>query len=188
MTRNHYYRTFVSFILLCFLSEIGLFLYFNFDKMNPDAKLSNNNGDMVETIQLTKRATVVSLDSLRETLERPLFTQYRTAVTKNVESKVIATSSNLAPNVLSEPLAIQVIGILLLEENRLALVRRNKDSPTEWISLHDKVSGWTLEKILPTQIFLRNGDRIEKISLEIKYIFQKGSLHLSRDNSSKRNR
>ncbi|MBF0626727.1 MAG: hypothetical protein HQL91_00750 [Magnetococcales bacterium] len=142
-------------------------LNFYFVKELPVSKSADKNEEMVDAMPPVKFAKVVSLDALRETLERPLFSKSRRRVAKKSESIYIDSSSKPIPIVAIESPSLQVIGIVLFENSRKALIRRNQGGSPEWISEKDKVDGWTLEGVFPTKIILKNDEQIKEFSLEI---------------------
>ncbi len=166
MSAYSHTRLFIFLLLICLFLEIGLSLNVHFVKGVPVSKPDNNNEEMVETVQMPKPATVVPLDTLRETLERPLFSQDRKRIVQKDEPILIAPISKPVQTVAIGHPSLQVIGILLFGDSRQALIRRNQGGTPEWKSEKDKVDGWTLEGILPTQIILNNGEQIKKFSLE----------------------
>ncbi|MBF0460607.1 MAG: hypothetical protein HQL87_04345 [Magnetococcales bacterium] len=166
MSAYSHTRSLIGLLLLCLFLEIGFSLNVHFFKGVPVPEPANNNEETDAAMQLAKPATVVSLDALRETLERPLFSQSRRRIPKKIEPDVLALPSKSAQIVAVEPPSLQVIGIILFADSRQALIRRSRGGAPEWISEKDKVDGWILEGVSATQIILKNGERIEMVSLE----------------------
>ncbi|MBF0310867.1 MAG: hypothetical protein HQL56_15210 [Magnetococcales bacterium] len=159
-------RLIILLLLLCLILEIGLSLKVDLVKGLPVSKPTNNNDGVVEAVQLARLPTVVPLDLLRETLERPLFSKDRMRLAKKYGPNDKASLPQAAPTRALDPPSLQVIGILLLDNGRHALIRRSQGISPEWISENDKVDGWVLDGVLPTRIILKNGEQLETISLE----------------------
>lgn len=166
MSTYSHTRSLIHLLLLLLFLEIGFSLNFHFINWVKAPEQSEKNEEIIEAVQLAKPATVVPLDTLRETLARPLFSQNRRHYPQKDESISMALSSKQAPIFSIAPPSVNVIGILLFKDSRQALVRRNQSGVHEWLSENDKIDGWTLEGLLPTQIILKNGETIKTFSIE----------------------
>ncbi|MBF0632268.1 MAG: hypothetical protein HQL89_14925 [Magnetococcales bacterium] len=166
MSTYFHTQSLIRLLLLFLLLEIGISLNVHFVNGVPVSEPVQNNEEIIETVQLAKPATVVPLDTLRETLERPLFSQIRRRISQKDESISLAQTSKQTPILAIAPPSVQVIGIILFKDSRQALVRRNQGGVHEWISENDKIDGWTLDGLLPTQIILKNGEQIKMFSIE----------------------
>jgi hypothetical protein len=88
---------------------------------------------------------------------RPLFsTSRRPFVTAQAEA-LPAAAADLPP--------LELIGVLLTDQRRAALIRPLDGTPPGWMREDEIVAGWRLERIERGRVHLRAGDRLEVVEL-----------------------
>lgn len=99
-----------------------------------------------------------SPDSLDEITARPLFSPSR-------KPFVVAGDDEPAP-VADLPLpAVQLIGVLLTEEHRAALMQAEGAVEPGWVREGAEIEGWRVETIEQNRVHLRADDRLETVEL-----------------------
>lgn len=96
-------------------------------------------------------------DGLEVIAERPLFSPSR--------RPFVEAPTEVAPaSVESLPL-LQLIGVLLTEQQRAALVQTIGEGEPSWVREGTEVNGWHVEQIEQSRVHLRAGDRLETVEL-----------------------
>ena len=108
----------------------------------------------------------LTLGELRDTVQRPLFEKKR----RPVEPPPVRVSAAPVPPPVAarraDPNALSLLGVLLSEgQGTIALVRRNQTGQSMRLQEGDTVDGWTVERIEPESIMLRQGDT--KVALQL---------------------
>jgi len=90
---------------------------------------------------------------------RPLFFPSRRPFTPPPEGAAAA-----AP--VAEPAAVlELIGVLLTDRERAALLQPAGQPGAQWVREQQTVAGWLVEEITPDRVRLREGDRVEVVEL-----------------------
>jgi hypothetical protein len=92
------------------------------------------------------------LASLREVVDRPLFSESRRPAPAEASKEPTAKLPNLT-----------LVGIFLSADRRQALVERGQPPRVEWISERQALEGWTVETIGPDRIILARTDARQEI-------------------------
>ncbi|MCU1280090.1 MAG: hypothetical protein JWM53_3636 [bacterium] len=92
------------------------------------------------------------LGSLREVVDRPLFSESRRPAPAEAPKEPAAKPPNLT-----------LVGVFLSVERRQALIERGQPPRVEWISERQKLDGWTVEAIGPDRIVLVRTDARHEI-------------------------
>lgn len=71
----------------------------------------------------------------------------------------------LAAPVAEPAVALELIGILLTESHRAALLQPAGQPGAQWVREQQTVAGWLVEEIAPDRVRLREGDRVEVVEL-----------------------
>jgi hypothetical protein len=87
------------------------------------------------------------LVSLREVVDRPLFSESRRPALPEAPKEPAAKLPNLT-----------LVGIFLSADRRQALVERGQPPRVEWVSERQKLDGWIVEAIGPDRIVLVRTD------------------------------
>lgn len=87
--------------------------------------------------------TMPPLASLREVVDRPVFSESRRPAPAEAPKEPAAKLPNLA-----------LVGILLSVDRRQALVERGQPPRVEWVSERQDLDGWTVDAIGPDRIVL----------------------------------
>ncbi|MBF0384012.1 MAG: hypothetical protein HQL69_23590 [Magnetococcales bacterium] len=162
MRMSLHQKSFVKWLVLCLIFGGGLAAESHFsDTLMLSSEVEA--GNQVEEVNLVSLDDKEPLDAYPITLNSPLFSKSRKPVV--VKKKPIIKQVKQAPVAIVPP-KIQLTGVLLLEENRQALIRRDLGGTTEWVAEKDKVEEWVLERVLPTSIILRHGEQTEKVHLD----------------------
>jgi len=67
---------------------------------------------------------------------------------------------------VAEPaIALELIGILLTERKRAALLQPAGQPGAQWVREQQTVAGWLVEEIAPDRVRLRDGDQVEVVEL-----------------------
>lgn len=103
-------------------------------------------------------AGLPDINTLTETVERPLFEQSRRPPS---EPEV----ANEGPPV---PLHVFLSGIVIADGKRYAHIRSDNDARVRVLSEGDAVDRWRIQSILPDRVVLSSGDRTEEILLKDK--------------------
>ncbi|MGH6899266.1 MAG: hypothetical protein ACREJ5_22395 [Geminicoccaceae bacterium] len=98
-----------------------------------------------------------SRDELEVIAERPLFSPSRSPFVAAAEEPAVVPVRSLPP--------LQLIGVLLTEQQRTALVQAVGEGDPSWVREGHKVQGWRVEKIEESRVHLRAGDRLETVEL-----------------------
>jgi hypothetical protein len=97
-------------------------------------------------------------EQLDEIAARPLFSPSRRPfVTAATEAALPTASAPLPP--------LELIGVLLTDQRRAALLRPLDGGAPGWVREDEAVAGWRLEKIERSRVHLAAGDRLEVVEL-----------------------
>jgi hypothetical protein len=96
--------------------------------------------------------TMPPLASLREVVDRPLFSESRRPSPPEVPKEPPAKLPSLT-----------LVGIFLSVDRRQALIERGQPPRVEWVSERQKLDGWTVEAIGPDRIVLVRTDARHEI-------------------------
>ena len=89
---------------------------------------------------------------------RPLFSPSR--------RPFVATEADEAPPEAPESLPpLELIGVLLTDQQRAALIRPLDGSAASWVREEESVAGWRLDRIERSRVHLSADDRIETVEL-----------------------
>jgi general secretion pathway protein N len=91
---------------------------------------------------------------------RPLFAASRRPYEPPVEPEADAP-----PPVEVPPTALQLIGVVLAEQDRSALVRPEGGDRAIWVREGDRLEGWVIEEITRDRVQLQRDDLMETIAL-----------------------
>jgi hypothetical protein len=97
-------------------------------------------------------------EQLDEIAARPLFSPARRPFAE------AEPEDALAPAPASLP-PLELIGVLLTEQRRAALLRPLDGGDPGWVREEDAMAGWRLEKIERSRVHLAAGDRLEVLEL-----------------------
>jgi hypothetical protein len=95
-----------------------------------------------------------------EISDRPLFFPSR----RPFVPPVAATEAEAAPGG-APATGLELIGVLLTERQRAALVQPQGQPGAHWVHEQQTVAGWLVEEIAADRIRLREGDRVEVVKL-----------------------
>ena len=98
-----------------------------------------------------------SRDELAVIAERPLFSPSR--------KPFVAAEQELPPVPVRSLPPLQLIGVLLTEQQRTALVQVVGEGDPSWVREGHEVQGWQVERIEQTRVHVRAGDRLETVEL-----------------------
>jgi hypothetical protein len=108
----------------------------------------------------------LGLDKLHATTRRPLFEKSRRPLEApaplsplRVEPAAPAASRSADPN------ALTLLGVVASEGRTIALIKRNQTGQNVRVEVGDAVDGWTIERIEPQRVLLRQGDT--RIALQL---------------------
>ena len=87
------------------------------------------------------------LASLREVVDRPLFSESRRPPPAEAPKEAAAKPPNLT-----------LLGVFLADDRRQALIERGQPPRVEWISERQNLDGWRVEAIGPDRIVLTRSD------------------------------
>ena len=73
------------------------------------------------------------------------------------------TESQAAP--AEEPASVELIGVLLTERERAALVQPKGQPGAHWVHEQQTVAGWLVEEIAADRVRVRDGDHVEVVKL-----------------------
>jgi hypothetical protein len=108
----------------------------------------------------------LALDKLNDTVRRPLFEKTRRPVVPPPQR--VAAPKPLVPVAPRgpDPNALTLLGVLMSEGGgAIALLRRNQTGQNVRLQEGNTVDGWTVERIEPARVHLRQGDT--RIALEL---------------------
>jgi hypothetical protein len=98
-----------------------------------------------------------SRDELEAIAERPLFSPSRRPFVAAEAEPAAAPVRSLPP--------LQLIGVLLTEQQRTALIQAVGEGDPTWVREGHKLQGWQVEKIEQDRVHVRAGDRLEMVEL-----------------------
>jgi hypothetical protein len=101
--------------------------------------------------------TPPSRDEIEEIAARPLFSPSRRPFVAPEEEEAPAPAESLPE--------VQLIGVLLTEQQRAALVQNTEGGDPSWVREGTAVGGWRVEKIEGSRVHLRAGKRLEVVEL-----------------------
>jgi hypothetical protein len=110
----------------------------------------------------------LSLDTLRDTVRRPLFEKTRRPVEPPPRATAAPAPVPVVPKRTVDPNALTLLGILTSEgqgTGAIALMRRNQTGQNVRLQEGDTVDGWTIERIESARVHIRQGDA--KAALEL---------------------
>ena len=101
----------------------------------------------------------LGLDKLRDTVRRPLFEKSRRPIAapapppvSKVDPEGPVASHSADQNALS------LLGVVASEGRTIALLKRNQTGQNVRAEVGDAIDGWTIERIEPQRVTLRQGD------------------------------
>jgi hypothetical protein len=113
----------------------------------------------------------LALSELRDTVGRPLFERSRRPVEPPRAPTPVAVQAPAPPppRRMADPNALTLLGVLMREGEgqggAIALVRRNQTGQNMRLQEGETVDGWTIDRIEPESVVLRQGDT--KIALQL---------------------
>jgi hypothetical protein len=119
---------------------------------------------LVEAIPI--KPVSIDLNSLRETIERPLFTPTRRPPKQEIVEA--PSSQQLEPPVVDAKPAfpeIELKGLLFVRNIRKVLLASPEFPDGRWFGLGDTVLGWDLLLMTPDSVTLGNGDQSKTLNL-----------------------
>jgi hypothetical protein len=66
---------------------------------------------------------------------------------------------------VADPAALELIGVLLTDRERAALLQPAGQPGAQWVREQQAVAGWLVEEITADRVRLRDGDRVEVVEL-----------------------
>jgi hypothetical protein len=119
-----------------------------------------------ENLPAADRLTVAlpSLEELTETVERPMFSQSR---------RPFEAALDAEEPVLTSDFDVDLLGIVIWQGRRIALVRSNADSQIITVEVGGNVAGWVAVGIEPESVRFRNGETEREVRLN--YINQENN-------------
>jgi hypothetical protein len=97
-----------------------------------------------------------SRDQIEETVARPLFSPSR--------RPFVADEVEEAPEPVQALPSLQLIGVLVTEQQRAALMQHDGGDPS-WVREGSDLGGWEIEKIEHSRVKVRAGDRLDTVDL-----------------------
>ena len=105
------------------------------------------------------RAPIPALESLTQTVARPLFSRDRKpGVAASATVDVAPTRVASAPN-------LGLIGVVIVDGEPVALVENRAERRTLRLREGDSLAGWRVQRIEPDRVLLRDGDRVVEVKL-----------------------
>lgn len=101
--------------------------------------------------------TPPSRDEIEEIAARPLFSPSRRPFVAPEEEEAPAPAQSLP--------SVQLIGVLVTEQQRAALVQTAEGGDPSWVREGTTLGGWRVEKIEENRVHLRTGERLEVVEL-----------------------
>jgi Tfp pilus assembly protein PilP len=101
--------------------------------------------------------TPPSRDEIEEIAARPLFSPSRRPFVAPEEEEAPAPAQSLPE--------VQLIGVLMTEQQRAALVQDAEGGDPSWVREGTTVGGWRVERIDESRVHLRAGERLEVVEL-----------------------
>lgn len=98
-----------------------------------------------------------SRDEIEEIAARPLFSPSRRPFVAPEEEEAPAPAQSLPE--------VQLIGVLMTEQQRAALVQHADGGDPSWVREGTRVGGWRVERIDESRVHLRAGERLEVVEL-----------------------
>jgi Tfp pilus assembly protein PilP len=96
-------------------------------------------------------------DAIEEIAARPLFSPSRRPFVAPEEEEAPAPAQSLPE--------VQLIGVLMTEQQRAALVQDAEGGDPSWVREGTTVGGWRVERIDESRVHLRAGERLEVVEL-----------------------
>jgi Type II secretion system protein C len=107
----------------------------------------------------------LDLDRLHDTIRRPLFEKTRRPVKPKPAAPAKAPPATV-PRPQADRNALTLLGVITSESgSAIALFRRNPTGQNVRLQEGDTVDGWTIERIEPDRVLLKQGDA--KLALEL---------------------
>lgn len=139
-------------ILLC-LALGGLLYYLAAEPLSirPPSAIERSARELPELSKFSAREET-DLAAFEETVSRPLFAESRRPPDADTTAPPIEAEPVPAPKIKAKPLRHTLIGIFMLEDNKLALLRANRKGAIVRVGVGDEVDGWKVVAITPEQI------------------------------------
>jgi hypothetical protein len=101
----------------------------------------------------------LGLDKLRDTIGRPLFEKSRRPIAAPAQL-AMPKAEPAAPIAAraADQNALSLLGVVTSEERTIALLKRNQTGQSIRAEVGDEVDGWTIVRIEPQRVTLRQGD------------------------------
>ena len=96
-------------------------------------------------------------DEVEAIAARPLFSPSRRPFVAAEEEAAPAPARSLPP--------VTLIGVLLTEQQRAALLQAVGEGAPSWVREGNRIQGWQIERIEQSRVHLRAGDRVETVEL-----------------------
>jgi hypothetical protein len=117
-------------------------------------KIANRRPGIEERLAPISPLRGISLDSLRQTVERPLFNASR--VPKPTSVQQVEDRSGDEPE--ADPNDITLLGIVVTNNDRTALLRWNKTNEVLRLKIGENSTGWKLRQVQPTSVVIEKDE------------------------------
>jgi hypothetical protein len=126
-----------------------------------------NGGDRLATrIDRASDRTKATIDHYTAILDRPLFSSSRRPATARIADKLDdAPPSRPVPTRDAE---FKLVGIMIIEEKRFALLQTVNGKVTRRIEVGDEINGWRVTAVTPDSVTLNRGVMPKTLGLERK--------------------
>jgi hypothetical protein len=131
------------------------------------SSVGGEGSDPVTPEEGARPLALLALDELRDTIRRPLFERTRRPVEPpQPRAAAVPAPPAAIPRRAADPNALTLLGVLTSEGGgAIALLRRNPTGQNVRLQEGDTVDGWTIERIEPDAVLIKQGDT--KLALQL---------------------
>jgi type II secretory pathway component PulC len=145
--------TLVLIAVCTILANIIFFTLTSSQELELSQPPKNENTPQANRPRSSPAGSLADIDYYEEITKRPLFNSDRTPEEVHVEEQTIETSTaGRRPD-------LTLIGIVLTDDEQLALVRSRKSPKIQRVKLDESLEGWKLAELKPNTAVFRSGTR-----------------------------
>jgi general secretion pathway protein N len=159
----------LALVVLCGLTTAAIWLFeLPALEANEGATPASANGSEMDNVELQtserQRLAKPPMTSYSEILERPVFRpSRRPTVATDAGSAEVAPLSSIKDFDNSE---IRLVGIIIVDENRFALLQAAGTQLTQRVQVGDVVDGWRITRLTPSTAAMEHGADARTLQLE----------------------
>lgn len=170
MRRPHSDSVTVVLAILCGITAVAVWLFelpeSDRDKVGRRNHAAHATGNIQTQISQSRQLTDTLIDNYSEILDRPIFSPSRQPIVEiefdSPEPVRTTPSTQLADG------EFRLVGIVIIDDNRFALLQTTGTPGTQRALVGDTVDGWRITSLTPDTATMERGAQSKSIKLERK--------------------